>query len=231
MKKDFGNVILGILILLVGTVCLYPVDESAVEVSLQQPYRSGNSTDGVSLTFNVYEGRETVYQILDVLDNFQAKATFYIGGCWADDNADCVKEIFKRGHEIGNHGYFHKSHDKLSRAENEREISICNEFLRLCTGVTPTLFAPPSGAYNDVTLSVCESLNMKTVLWSRDTIDWRDRDENIIFERATKNIKSGEIILMHPYTATLNALDDILKYYQTCNLRQVTVSENIQDGG
>ena len=71
---------------------------------------------------------------------------------------------------------------------------------------------------------------MKTILWSRDTIDWRDKDASLIYSRATKNIKGGEFVLMHPMKETADALDDILTYYETCALRAVTVSENLQDG-
>ncbi|MBQ9729760.1 MAG: polysaccharide deacetylase family protein, partial [Clostridia bacterium] len=135
-KKGIVNDVLGAIIVFVGAVCLYPTETETVDSSTPQPYRSGRSENGVSLTFNVYEGREVVFGILDTLETFGAKCTFYIGGCWADDNADCVKEIFSRGHEIGNHGYFHKNHAQLSREENEREIAVCNHFLKLCTGVS-----------------------------------------------------------------------------------------------
>ena len=63
--------------------------------------------------FNVYWGTDEVYQILDILTEHEAKATFFIGGCWADDNVECLKEIYAQGHEIGNHGYFHKEHSKM----------------------------------------------------------------------------------------------------------------------
>ena len=69
---------------------------------------------------------------------------------------------------------------------------------------------------------------MKTILWSRDTIDWRDKDKKLIYKRATKDIQGGEFVLMHPMTATVEALGDILKYYQTQGLTTATVSENIE---
>ena len=75
------------------------------------------------------------------------------------------------------------------------------------------------------------SADMKTILWSRDTIDWRDKNAALIYTRATKNIKGGEFVLMHPMKETADALGDILTYYQTCSLRAVTVSENLQNGG
>ena len=88
-----------------------------------------------------------------------------------------------------------------------------------------TLFAPPSGSYSKTTLEVCSSLNYKTIMWSKDTIDWRDSDINLIVKRATKNVTNGDLILMHPKSHTLNALDQIIKIYEEKNLQLVTVSQ------
>ncbi len=231
MKKGIVNLILCGVIFAVGGITLAPFGDGKTVSSLEEPYRLGKSEDGVSLTFNVYQGKDIVYGILDTLDKYNAKSTFYIGGCWADDNEECVREIEKRGHEIGNHGYFHKDHSKMSEDENLREISVCNDFLKLCVGVTPTLFAPPSGAYSEKQIAAANKLGMKTVLWSRDTVDWRDKDKNTVYVRATKEIKAGEIVLMHPYEWTLAALGDVLEYYNECSLRAITVSENLNLGG
>ena len=224
------NVVLGVLVLSIGALCLAPMDESLqTEGERAHIYRSGNAkSGGVSLMFNVYEGADEVYRILDALKTHDAKATFFIGGCWADDNVACLRAIYEAGHEIGNHGYFHKDHTKLSLMENQREIANCNRFIELTIGLVPVLFAPPSGAYNDAMLTACELLHLKTVLWSRDTIDWRDQDKHVIYERATRNIKSGEFVLMHPTRATANVLADILTYYQSQGLTAITVSENLE---
>ena len=72
---------------------------------------------------------------------------------------------------------------------------------------------------------------MRTILWSKDTIDWRDQDETKIFTRATKNVQKGDFILMHPTKKTVEALDDILEYYKELNLKPITVSENLQEIG
>ncbi len=231
--KIASNVVLGVLVCSVGALCISP-NGNAVTTngSENQPYRNaGDKAIGVSLMFNVYWGTEEVYEILDILATEEAKATFFIGGCWADDNVQCLKDIANAGHEIGNHGYFHKSHDKLGLSENRKEISSCNQFIELAIGKSPILFAPPSGAYSEHTLKACNALNMKTILWSKDTIDWRDKDSALIYKRATKNVQKGDFILMHPMQATVDALADILKYYAEQDLRLVSVSENLQIEG
>ena len=238
MKKIAGvlfnvvtNLVLAFLILSVGFISFIPADSTAGSTDESGIYRSASeNSNAVSLMFNVYWGTEEVVDILEVLDDFGAKCTFFIGGCWADDNVATLKEIVNRGHELGNHGYFHKDHAKLSKELNRSEIVRCNQFIELATGVTPTLFAPPSGAYSKESVAVANSLAMKTILWSRDTIDWRDNDESLIYSRATKNIKGGEFVLAHPMAATVKALPKILAEYEKKGLRCVSVSENLRTG-
>ncbi|MBQ8428780.1 MAG: polysaccharide deacetylase family protein [Clostridia bacterium] len=228
--KILSNLVVSVLVFSVGILCLAPIeDEVTTEGSQTEIYRSGDNAAGVSLMFNVYWGTDEVYRILDILESHEAKATFFIGGCWADDNVDCVKTIYDKGHELGNHGYFHKDHSKLNLAQNQKEIAQCNRFLQLAVGEKITLFAPPSGAYSDTTLTACRALGMKTILWSKDTIDWRDKDASLIYTRATKNVTNGDFILMHPMTATADALEDIIRYYERNSLKLVTVSENLQE--
>ena len=191
------------------------------------PIYRGNSDDKVALMINVYWGTEYLDGFLEIFKRYDVKCTFFVGGCWADDNVECLRDIYTAGHEIGNHGYFHKDQDKLDFTQNRKEIADCNRFIELAIGEKPTLFAPPSGAYNEHTLSAAKLLDMKTVLWSKDTIDWRDKDEKLIYSRATKGVKNGDFILMHPMPATANALDDILIYYENNGLKPITVSENL----
>lgn len=226
-----SNLIIGVLIISVGFVCIYPFNDEVTAGKLDKDvYRKGIG-NGVSLMFNVYSGTEYVLDILSTLEEYEAKATFFIGGCWADDNVDCLKKISEQGHEIGNHGYFHKDHTSLSKEKNVQEIKLCNEFVKQAIGIDVTLFAPPSGAYNSVVVESAKSLNMSTVMWSKDTIDWRDKNPSLIYTRATNKVEAGDLILMHPTEHTAAALEDILRYYKSCNLSLITVSENLQVGG
>lgn len=189
-------------------------------------YKSENPK-GVSMMFNVYQNTDNVYAIMDLLDAEGAKATFFLGGCWADDNIDCVREIAARGHEIGSHGYFHKDHSKMSYEQNLAEIRPSVKLINAMLGSDIALFAPPSGAFCDATVTAAASLNLKTIMWSRDTIDWRDKDVSLITTRATKNLQSGEFILMHPMDVTVKALPQILTYIRENGLTAVTVSYNL----
>ena len=90
-----------------------------------------------------------------------------------------------------------------------------------------TLFAPPSGAFSVTTLKVAEKLGYRSIMWSKDTIDWRDNDVNLIVKRATA-VDSGDFILMHPKAHTLKALPTILQFYFEKGISTNTVDELIK---
>lgn len=224
----FTNFILAAVIISVSLVGFLGGNATAVSYESDNLFYGGDKDgNGVSLTFNVYEGAQTVTRILDILDEYGAKATFFIGGAWADDNIDCVREIYKRGHELGSHGYFHKDHSKLSLEGNLEEIRPGVKLLEMICGNKVGLFAPPSGAFGENTLLACENLGLKVIMWSRDTIDWRDNDKSLIIKRATQDLKAGEIVLMHPKEHTAEALPQILTYIRDSGLNAVTVSHNL----
>ena len=189
---------------------------------------SGDTTQNkVSFMINVYWGTEYIEDMLDVLDVYNVKTTFFVGGSWFAKNVDMAKEIYKRGHEIGNHGYNHKDHDKISAQQNYDEIHKTHLLVKANLGIEMDLFAPPSGAFNDVTVDTAKSLNYKTIMWTHDTIDWRDKDTDLIVKRATKNLSNGDLILMHPTKNTLEALPLILAYSQNNGFETTTVSKTL----
>ncbi len=220
------NFALAFVLVLVAAVCFFPSAGTASELE-DRIFRRGTSEDGVSLMVNVYWGTEEVYRILDILAEYGATATFFLGGSWADDNVSCVHAIVDGGHEIGSHGYFHLAHDTLDYEGNVREIAASVEFLSLAAGMPVTLFAPPSGAYNDSTVEAAEKMSLRTVLWSRDTVDWRDKDADTVYRRATEDVRGGELILMHPMPHTAEALPRILTRYREMGLRTLSVSDNL----
>lgn len=190
-------------------------------------YSGARGTNKVSFMFNVYESAETVEKIANLLDERGVKATFFVGGCWADDNEKTLKLLASSGHEIANHGYFHKDHSALDYEKNKEEIYLTGVIVKALCGADTTLFAPPSGSFSDITLQAAAELGYQVVMWSKDTIDWRDKDKTKIISRATKNLTGGDLILMHPKSHTLAALPEIIDYCFAHGLEIVKVSENI----
>ena len=172
---------------------------------------------------NVYWGTEYIKDMLDVFDLYGVKTTFFVGGNWFAKNVELAQEIYTRGHEIGNHGYNHKDHDKISEQQNYDEIHKTHLLVSANLGIEMNLFAPPSGAFNDTSIKIANSLNYKTIMWTHDTIDWRDKDSNLVLQRATKNLSNGDLILMHPTKHTLDALSQILAYAENNGFTATTV--------
>ena len=190
-------------------------------------YYGNRSSNNISLMFNVYWGDEFLDGILKTLDEHDAKATFFVGGVWASKNEEMLKRFIQEGHELANHGYNHKDQNRISQQENYNEINQTHQIVKSFTGLEMKLFAPPSGAFNDTTLNVTESLGYKTIMWTRDTIDWRDKDKQLIYNRAVKDAKGGDLVLMHPTEKTLEALPEILQTLKNQGLNVTTVSETI----
>lgn len=231
MKNKIISVIVNVVLCaVIATVCAVGfVGGEAVQVTSngENLYYKSAQPRGVSLMFNVYQNTENVYAIMDLLDGAGAKATFFLGGSWADDNIDCVRDIASRGHEVGSHGYFHKDHSKMNFEQNLAEIRPSVELLNAMLGYDIALFAPPSGAFNDATVTAATSLGLKSIMWSRDTIDWRDNDESLVIKRATNGLQNGEFILMHPMDVTVKSLPKILDYIRENGFSAVTVSYNL----
>ena len=225
------NFVLVIIFTLVFAVSFFP--EQIVPIyggsNVSAIYHGNRENANVSLMFNVYEGTDVVNGIIDTLDEYDAKATFFVGGCWADDNESALKKIVESGHEIANHGYFHKDHKKLGYDKNKEEISLTGVIVEALGGAKMDLFAPPSGSFSETTLEAAFDLGYKVIMWSKDTIDWRDSDQDLLYKRATKNPENGDLILMHPKKHTLSVLPRVIEFYQNIGFNIVTVSENIAE--
>lgn len=220
-------VIVGIFVALAVVAIPFTSTTTTTSVNPDVIYQGDETTNNVCFMINVYWGTEYLEDMLDVFDFYNVKTTFFVGGSWAAKNIDMLKEIYTRGHEIGNHGYNHKDQDKLSKELNEDEIMMTHKLVSANLGIEMNLFAPPSGAYDDELVEIAKSLDYKTIMWSHDTIDWRDKDSNLIYTRATKNLSNGDLILMHPTEKTLEALSQILSYCQNNGFNPTTVSETL----
>ncbi len=191
-------------------------------------YRGQTAEKKISLMINVYWNTEYVLPMAEVIKAYGYTTTFFIGGCWAAKNPDIVRELNDMGFELGNHGYNHKNHGSLSLEENRKEILVTEKLLKEIIGEEPSkLFAPPSGDMGDKMHAVCDENNYKVIMWTRDTIDWRDKDSRLTYSRAVKNLSAGDLILMHPTAHTLEALPQILDYIKSQGFVVAPVGEII----
>ncbi len=195
----------------------------------QAIYKADTQEKTVSLMINVYQGNEFLEKYLDILKENGIKATFFVGGCWADKNSTLLKRISDEGHEIGNHGYNHKLHTKLTREQSRSEIMRTNSLIKEITGNNCVLFAPPSGDVNTDVVNDASYCGCETVMWSADTIDWRDQDTQKIYARVERNLEPGAYILTHPTEATVKALPDIILLIRSQGYSFATVGETLRE--
>lgn len=176
-----------------------------------EPIYHGNTEKKmVALTINVAWGNEYLISILNTLQKTNAKATFFLEGKWTENNPVLAKEIVKRGYEVGNHSYSHPDMARLSFSKNLAELIKTNEAIRKATGQNVKWFAPPSGSFNQSLINQVKGLNMETILWTTDTIDWQKPSTGTIINRVTRKAKNGSIVLMHPTASSAQALETII---------------------
>jgi len=223
------NVIIAVVVLSVFFIAFSDTVDEVFNPPSDVPIYSGSETEkNVSLSIVVNYGTEYIEGMLDILKINNVKATFFVGGSWADKNSHILEKIANGGHEIGNNGFFNKDHKKLSYDKNKEEIIVCERVIETVTGIKTNLFSPPAGSFGNDALKAAKDLGYKTVLWSKDTLDHRDQDRSLLYRRATLNAKGGDIILMHPTESTLKILDDVIKFYLINGYLVVSVGENIR---
>ena len=182
---------------------------------------SGNKV--IALTFDDGPGPYTA-QLLDILDQHGAKATFFLIGSKVSSQANVVRSIHARGHQLGNHSWSHPELPKLPVGQIAGEIDRTNDAIKQATGVTPTVMRPPYGAVNSAVLEQLRLRGMSSILWSVDTRDWADRNSEIVCSRAVAGAHPGAIILMHDiHQTSVGAVPCILSALKQQGYSFVTV--------
>lgn len=177
----------------------------------------------IALTFDDGPGPYTE-KLLDILDKYDAKATFFLIGSKVSGQASVVRSIQARGHQLGNHSWSHPELPKLSVDQIAGEIDRTNEAIRQATGVKPSILRPPYGAVNGVVLEQLRLRNMSSILWSVDTRDWADRNSQIVCSRAVAGARPGAVILMHDiHQTSVNAVPCILSSLKQQGYSFVTI--------
>lgn len=177
----------------------------------------------ISLTFDDGPGPYTAH-LLDILDQYGAKATFFLIGSKVSGQASVVRSIHARGHQLGNHSWSHPELPKLSVDQIAGEIDRTNEAIRQATGVKPSILRPPYGAVNGVVLEQLRARGMSSILWSVDTRDWADRNSQIVCSRAVAGARPGAVILMHDiHQTSVNAVPCILSALKQQGYSFVTI--------
>ena len=185
----------------------------------------------ITVSFDASWGGSQTIKILDLLDEYEAKATFFLVGIWVDKYPELVKEIHARGHEIGNHYDTHPQMSKLSESQLRQELKGMSDKVEALTGQRPTLFRPPYGDYDNKVVTVARTEGYEVVQWSVDSLDWKNKGVEDLIRRATAKVEKGDIILFHNDSKyILDALPTILTTYREQGFTMIPAGEILLEG-
>ncbi len=203
---------------------------SAASQKLIPIYNVATDEAKVALTFDAAWGADKTTKIMDTLDEYGVKGTFFLVGFWIDEHPKLVKEIDNRGFLIGNHSAYHPHLNSLSAEKVKDELESVNIKLKELIGKDTKYFRAPFGEYNNTVISTAEGLNMKVVQWDVDTLDWKGLSGQEIADRVLSRVKNGSIILMHNNSEhVLEALPIILDGLKAKGLMPTTLEQLIYD--
>jgi peptidoglycan/xylan/chitin deacetylase (PgdA/CDA1 family) len=208
-----------------------PVPESVEAAAQPTPTPAPVIRDkAVALTFDDGPSRANDGRIVETLQKYGAHATFFVLGDRARVDGDILQMYLAAGCEIGSHSWNHPQLSKMKWDEIERQLSKTNKTVsKLTGGYQIQLLRPP---YGSISNTMRKKLDMPMILWSLDTLDWKTRNTKKIFREVRKEVKDGDIILMHDiYSTTADAVEKVVPWLQNKGYDILTVSELMERKG
>lgn len=196
--------------------------DASIEYDIYNQNIVDNNKPMIALTFDDGPNHNT-NRVLDILEKYNVKATFFILGTNIKGNENIIKRMNDLGMEIGNHMYSHKL---LTKLEDEKILSEVKEVDNLIFNIInryPTLIRPSYGTINS---RIKKIMDRPIIIWNIDTLDWKYHNSKNIASRVLKKVGKGDIVLMHDiYRATANSLEIIIPKLLSDGYKLVTVSE------
>lgn len=193
--------------------------------------KHNDNKNGVCLTFDDGPNKDYTLRILDILDKFSGKATFFLIGENIIKYNNIFEEIVNRGHQVCNHTMTHKTLWRASWLEIKTEIESCDNLLKCSTDYNPKYIRPPKGTIGIKLILYALFSHKKLVLWSLDTKDYLSSDKDgiiTIFE--SHLLYPGDIILFHDkMLSTVDALERVLQYINDSGLKTLTLNELLEN--
>jgi peptidoglycan/xylan/chitin deacetylase (PgdA/CDA1 family) len=187
----------------------------------------------VAITIDDGPDPQVTPRVLDILDRYHAKATFFCIGSRAAQHSDLCREIVRRGHALENHSERHSPMFAfLGPYATRREIHTAQKTLTAITGQTPLFFRPPAGVRSPVLHPVLVDQGLRHASWTRRGFDARERDADRVLERLTTGLQAGDILLLHDGNAArtpsgapviLAVLPHLLERISQAGLKPVTL--------
>lgn len=168
-------------------------------------------------------------KLLDFLQENDIKATFFIVGNRISSYKSTTQRIVNEGHELGYHSYSHKNHRDLTTAKIQSDFKTSCEIVEELTGATFTLWRAPGGAINS---RVLDAIDLPHIMWTVDTLDWKYRNVDHVYNAILKNSDDGEIILLHDlHKTSVEGAIKAMKVMQEGDYEFLTVTELLSRNG
>ncbi|MBQ3284655.1 MAG: polysaccharide deacetylase family protein [Ruminococcus sp.] len=227
----FSCVLIGVLAIAVASSTSGRIASTAAEPREIPIYYVDTQEKVCALSFDAAWGNEQTATLLDILDDYEVKSTFFLVGDWVENYPDDVKEIAARGHDVGNHSATHPHMAQLGSNEQCKEIDACNAAVKELTDRSPTLFRAPYGEYDNKLVNNLKARDMYCVQWNIDSLDWKDPSPDEMVSRIQSKLCPGSVILMHNGAKnTPEALPKIIEMIQGEGYTIVPISQLIPEG-
>lgn len=159
---------------------------------------TGLASDHVLLTFDDGPHPEGTPAVLRELDRVGASAVFFVSGEQVERYPELVSEIVAAGHELGLHGYRHRTRLQWSRRLLADDVHRARAAVADAAGIEPRLYRPPHGVFSLAGLRLVRELGLEPMLWSKWGRDWERRaTSETIAVRVTEGLRAGDVVLLH----------------------------------
>ena len=200
MRKRTALAVIATVLVLIAAVALVSAGAASEAVAAKRlvpVYSVATEENKVALTFDASWGAEKTTAIMDILEEYGFKGTFFLTGIWIDEYPELVKEINERGHLIGNHSDNHKHLSELDAAGIDSEIDVTASKIEALTGYKPTYFRAPFGEYDNKLINALNARGVQCIQWSADSLDWKGISAAEITENVVSKLDKGTIVLCH----------------------------------
>ncbi len=191
-------------------------------------YRVKTDEKKIAISFDAAWGNEDTQQLIDILAQYNVKATFFVVGSWVDKYPESVKALHDAGHDVMNHSNSHPHMPQLTAEKMLAEANMCSDKIKAVTGVYPNLFRMPYGDYNSTAIDTLKNAGYYSIQWDVDSLDWKDLSAAEIAKRVLDKAKNGSIVLFHNAALhTPEALPKIIETLQAQGYEFVKINDLI----
>jgi peptidoglycan/xylan/chitin deacetylase (PgdA/CDA1 family) len=188
----------------------------------------------IALTYDDGPNDPHTLKLLDVLAKHNVRATFFMIGRYVQQRPDLARAVAQAGHVIGNHTFTHPLLIFKSEAQTRTELIDCHKALDSAIGEHSNLFRPPFGGRRPATLRIAQKLGLQTAMWNVTGYDWNTPPATVIEEKVARQMRGGDVILLHDgghrawgadRAQTVTATDNLIRRYKDEGYEFATVPQ------